>query len=119
MRKSRETLLYPPEAPLGRYNGDDASCKRSVVNRIMIQKGVRGMVCKRCGSENVTVTTEQTSGKTRTSHMGCLWTLGRWIMVLMTCGLWLLVGKRKETGKTSFKHVTVAICQNCGHKWSL
>ncbi len=75
------------------------------------------MVCPKCKSENVTVTMEQTGGKTRTRNTGCLWTLGRWFLILCTCGLWLLVGRRKSTGNTKFKNKTVALCQNCGHKW--
>lgn len=77
------------------------------------------MVCPKCKSENVTVTTEQVSGKTKGSGMGCLWALGRWTLIICTCGLWLLVGKRKGTGKTSFKNQTVAVCQNCGNKWNV
>lgn len=77
------------------------------------------MVCPKCKSENVTVTTEQVGGKTKANNMGCLWTLGRWTLILCTCGLWLLVGKRKGTGNTSFKNQTVAVCQNCGNKWKV
>jgi hypothetical protein len=29
----------------------------------------------------------------------------------------LLIGRRKETGKTKFKSKSAAVCQNCGHKW--
>jgi DNA-directed RNA polymerase subunit M/transcription elongation factor TFIIS len=75
------------------------------------------MKCPKCGSENVTVTLEQVSGKTRTRNMGCLWSLGRGFLILCTAGLWLLIGRRKETGKTSFKSRTIAICQNCANKW--
>ena len=77
------------------------------------------MKCPKCGSEEVTVTTEQVSGKTRTIHTGCLWELGRLCLIICTCGLWLLIGKRKETGNTKFKNQTVAICQKCGHKWNV
>lgn len=75
------------------------------------------MICPNCGSENVTVTNEQVSAKTKGNGMGCLWTIGRWCLILCTCGLWLLVGKRKGTGKTTFKNKTVCICQNCAYKW--
>ena len=77
------------------------------------------MTCQKCKSENIIVSTEQVSGKTKTRGTGCLWTLGRWMLIVCTLGLWLLVGKRKGTGKTSFKNRTVAICQNCGHKWNV
>ena len=77
------------------------------------------MVCPKCKSENVTVTTEQVSGKTGTKGTGCLWALGRWTLIICTCGLWLLIGKRKGTSSTKFKSQTVAICQGCGNKWKV
>lgn len=77
------------------------------------------MTCPKCGSENVSVTNEQVAGKTKTSHMGCLWSIGRLCLIICTCGLWLLVGKRSKTGKTSFTHTTVGICQACGNKWTI
>lgn len=77
------------------------------------------MVCPKCKSENVSIATEQVSGKTKSNNMGCLWALCRWTLIICTCGLWLLVGKRKGTGRTSFKNQTVALCQNCGHKWKV
>ena len=79
------------------------------------------MVCPKCGSENVLVTSEQVSSKAKTKGrgMGLLWKFGRLMLIICTCGLWLLVGRRKETHKTKtvIKNQTVAICQNCGHKW--
>jgi hypothetical protein len=77
------------------------------------------MVCPKCGSTNVMVTTEQVSGKARKKDMGCLWSIGRWFMIICTCGLWLLVGRRKGTDKMKYKNKTVAICQNCGNKWNV
>lgn len=75
------------------------------------------MVCPKCGSENVLVTNEQTSAKTKGKNMGCLWSIGRACLIVCTCGLWLLVGRRSRTDKTKFVNKTVAICQNCGNKW--
>ncbi len=75
------------------------------------------MICPKCNSENVIVTTEQVSSKTKGKGNGCLWGIGRALLIVCTCGLWLLVGKHKGTGKTKIKNQTVAICQNCGHKW--
>lgn len=75
------------------------------------------MTCPKCNSDNVIVTTEQAEGKTRTRNTGCLWKIGRVTLIICTCGLWLLIGKRKETGNTKYKNKTVAICQNCGNKW--
>lgn len=77
------------------------------------------MKCPVCGSENVTITVQQESASTRTRKRGCLWTVGRSFLIICTCGLWLLVGRSKGKSKTSVKNTTVAICQNCGHKWTL
>jgi hypothetical protein len=75
------------------------------------------MKCVKCGSENVTVTVEQISGKTKEKNMGCLWAMCRWTLIICTCGLWLLVGKRSKTGNTKFTSRSVCICQSCGNKW--
>lgn len=77
------------------------------------------MTCKKCGSENVNVMLEQTGGKTRMRGRGILWTLGRWTLIICTCGLWLLVGKSKGKGTTKFKNRSVAVCQGCGYKWAV
>lgn len=77
------------------------------------------MVCPKCKSENVIVTNEQVSAKTSNKGNGCLWRIGRWTLIICTCGLWLLVGKHKGTGNTKFKNNTVCICQNCGNRWKL
>ena len=77
------------------------------------------MVCPKCKSENVNVTSEQTSAKTGTKGTGCLWEIGRWTLIICTCGLWLLVGKRAGTSSTKFKSKTIAICQNCGKRWNV
>lgn len=75
------------------------------------------MQCPKCESDNVNVQIEQISGKTSVRKTGCLWSIGRLFLIICTCGLWLLIGKRKGTNKTKFKNKTVAICQNCGNKW--
>ena len=77
------------------------------------------MICKNCGSENVVVTTELISGKTRNRGNGLLRWFGRLILIICTCGLWLFVGRSKGTGRTKYKNKTVAICQNCGCKWDV
>jgi len=77
------------------------------------------MRCPKCGSENVAVTLEQVSAKTRKRGMGILWGIARLMLIICTCGLWLLIGRRKGTSKTQFKNKTVALCQNCGYKFSV
>ena len=77
------------------------------------------MVCPKCSSENVQVTIEQLSAKTKKKGNGCLWSIGRGILIFFTLGLWRLIGKRSGSEKTKFKSNTVAICQNCGNKWNV
>ena len=77
------------------------------------------MTCRKCGSQNVTVQIEQVSGKTKTNHTGILHAICRWTLILCTLGLWLLVPSRATNSKTKFKSKTVAICQDCGHKWTV
>ncbi len=76
------------------------------------------MVCPKCGSENVTVTTEQVSSKTKKKGTGLLYKLGRWTMIIFTGGVWLLLGRRKGSERTKVKNKTICICQSCAHKWN-
>lgn len=75
------------------------------------------MVCPKCNSTNVNVTTETTSMHTRNRGRGCLWGIVRGCLIVCTCGLWLLIGKSKGKSNTKVKNKTVCICQNCGNKW--
>lgn len=68
------------------------------------------MVCKKCGSENVNVVMDTAQTIKRS---GCLWGLGRLVLIVFTFGLWLIVPQR--VGHT--KSRPVALCQNCGNKW--
>ena len=77
------------------------------------------MICPKCSSENVQVTVQQISSKSKHKGNGCLWGMLRSIMVICTCGLWLLFGARKGSTKTKCKNKTVAICQNCGNTWNV
>ena len=77
------------------------------------------MICPKCSSENVTVSSEQVSAKGSVKGRGCLMWCFHGLMILCTCGLWLLFIKKKAKTKTKFKHKTVALCQNCGNKWTL
>lgn len=77
------------------------------------------MQCAKCGSGNVNVQIVQTGGKTRTRKRGILWTLGRLLLIICTCGLWLLVGRSKSKSTTRFKNESRAVCQNCGNTWAV
>lgn len=69
------------------------------------------MRCPRCDSQNIQIV----QGDSRVKGNGCLWSIVRLMLILCTCGLWLLVGKRNGKIKTS----TRAVCMNCGHKWNI
>ena len=69
------------------------------------------MNCKKCGSENIQVV----AGNSSASGKGCLWSIGRFILIICTAGLWLIIGGRK--GKITTK--TRAVCLNCGNKWNI
>ena len=77
------------------------------------------MTCPKCGSDRVNVNTVTVQGKTKESRRGCLWTIGRWCLIICTLGIWLLVGKSKGKAKTKFETKTVAVCQNCGNTWDV
>lgn len=76
------------------------------------------MVCKKCESENVSIQMVQTSAKSKTKGKGCLFTLGRWVLIICTCGLWLIFAKKKARTKIQFKNEKIAICQACGFEWN-
>lgn len=70
------------------------------------------MKCPKCGSENVSVTTNTVVVSKSRSF---LWNL---IMTIFSLGFWLiwmLVRKRKEEKVTE----TWATCQSCGKRWKI
>ena len=69
------------------------------------------MKCRKCGSENIQLVT----GNSQVMGRGCLWSIGRLILIVCTLGLWLIVGSRK--GKMNTK--TRAVCLSCGDKWNV
>ena len=77
------------------------------------------MTCPNCKSDNVTVTIEQVGANEKRYGKGCLWSIGRAALIVCTVGIWLLISKRKGKSKTTFENATVAICQNCGNKWTV
>lgn len=77
------------------------------------------MTCPKCGSSNVDVQLVQDSAVTRTKKTGCLWRLGRLLLIVCTLGLWLIIGKRKSKSKTTYSTSKVAVCKQCGHSWNI
>ena len=74
--------------------------------------------CPKCGSSNISFQMVQTGAVTSTKERGCLFSLFRLILIICTCGLWLLFGRKKTKSKTKFTNQKMAICQNCGHQWN-
>ena len=75
------------------------------------------MKCKKCGSSNVDFRAEYVITGTTVKHTGLLTKLGRALLVMLTCGLWLLVPKKKETSKTKTTLMKVCTCRKCGYAW--
>jgi len=73
------------------------------------------MNCPKCKSSNVNVQVITESMRTR--NRGCLWTLGRMILIVCTFGLWLIIGSAKS--KSKMQNHKEAICQNCGYSWKV
>ena len=73
------------------------------------------MQCPKCNSDNVNV--QMVNTKVKTNNTGILHACGRMMLILCTCGLWLLVPRRKENSKV--KNCTMAVCQNCGNTWKV
>lgn len=73
------------------------------------------MFCPNCGSQNVSVQVLTDSARTR--KRGCLWGLVRLVLIVCTCGLWLLIGR--SASKTKMQNHKEAICQNCGNSWRI
>ena len=82
------------------------------------------MYCSKCSSNNVTiqVVNEQ---KLVTKHHGIIWWLCigwwwifvKWLFLTIPALIFsIFVGKRKKIKNIKKK---VAVCQNCGHTWSI
>ena len=81
------------------------------------------MVCPKCNSENVIITMEQVSSKTKKHGNGLgghVNNAARGVTAMCTFGLSNLVWK-KSTGneKTKVKNQKICLCQNCGNSWTI
>lgn len=77
------------------------------------------LTCPTCGGTNNSVQFVNTGGKSKTNHVSPILRWGRAIMIICTCGLWILVPKRKENTKIITKNQKVAICNCCGYSWNI
>ncbi len=71
------------------------------------------MVCKKCGSENIQAVAN-TQGKIK--KRGCLMTLVHILLIICTCGLWIIIPLLRGGSKGKIKTTTDFVCLNCGSK---
>ena len=79
------------------------------------------MFCPKCGSDNVTVSIQQTSTKTKkhgNGFGGHMNNMARGLTAACTLGISNLVWKKSKGGeKTVITNEKVCLCQNCGNSW--
>lgn len=76
------------------------------------------MKCKQCGSKNVTVKMERETTGAVVKKVSLLRKLGRLTLIMLTCGFWLLVPKKKETHKNTYRTYKKCTCRECGAVWN-
>lgn len=81
------------------------------------------MICPNCGSDNVTISMQQVSSKTKKQGNGIgghLNNAARGFVAMSTLGLSNLVWKKSKGGeKTIVENVKVCLCQKCGSSWEI
>lgn len=81
------------------------------------------MVCPKCNGENVTITMQQVSSKTKKSGNGVgghLNNAARGVTAMCTFGLSNLVWKKSKGGeKTKITNQKICLCQDCGNSWEI
>lgn len=77
------------------------------------------MLCSNCGSDKVNVSLVQSGAISNTKKKGCLFAIGRLILIICTLGLWMIFGKKAAKTKTRIINTSMAVCQSCGNSWSV
>lgn len=81
------------------------------------------MNCPNCGGDNVSISLEQVSSKTKKSGVGFgghMNNMARGITAVATFGMSNLVWKKsKGTEKSKIQSQKVCLCQNCGYSWTI
>lgn len=76
------------------------------------------MVCPKCGSSNVTVSsTTQTTVTGKTKGFGCIKACIGWLIFSVPGILCGLCGMGKGKTKTVTRTAMVNVCQNCGYRF--
>ncbi len=81
------------------------------------------MNCPKCGGDNVSISLEQVSSKTKKSGVGFgghMNNMARGVTAVCTLGMSNLVWKKsKGTEKSKIQSQKVCLCQSCGYSWIL
>lgn len=77
------------------------------------------MKCKKCGSDLISFGFKESSEKSVKRKTSFFYALLRSFLIFCTCGLWLLVPRKKDTTRTKIKQQKYAICKNCGYSWNI
>lgn len=75
------------------------------------------IMCAKCHSNNIEIRTETTGSVTKTKRKGIIFSIMRLLLIICTCGLWLIFGKKSSKSKTTNIMETIATCQTCGNSW--
>lgn len=74
-------------------------------------------LCRKCGGSNVDFRAEIINKGATIKNVSIISKLCRLTLICCTCGLWLLVPKKKATQKNKNKIVTLFTCKECGYVW--
>lgn len=81
------------------------------------------MICPNCGSQNVSISLEETGSKTKKTSVGLgghVNNAARGLVALSTLGVSNLVWKKaKAESKSKTILKKVCLCQECGNSWFL
>lgn len=69
------------------------------------------MICEKCLSSNCRV--DIVIDNINTNNTSLLRKIGRLLLIINTCGLWLFIPSRKSNSKIN--NCKLLVCNNCGH----
>lgn len=114
-QESLSKLYYQGVSRLSRLEEYDAENKNF--------KEDFSMICPVCGSQNVAITMQQVGSKTKKRGVGfggVMNNILRIFFAICTCGLVLIFWRKaKGSEKTVMRNEKIALCQHCGHSWTI
>lgn len=115
-QESVDRLYYQGVARIGHLDEYNAE-------NINLKKGNFSMICPVCGSQNVMIMMQQVGSKTKKRGIGfggVMNNILRIFFAICTCGLVLIFWRKaKGSEKTVVRNEKIALCQNCGHSWTI